>query len=121
MHDGRISKELREVRRRQRADLRNHLRSIHQDAEFVDRTRRVFASMPLFGNLHNGMWYCRAPDGACYFKSTDGHYREWDFSMNRLNLNVVEAAASHGGRLRAPRQRRPPPLTRYITARAQVF
>ena len=43
--------------------------------------------------------YLAAPDGTCYFKSTDGHNNNWSFSTTRLNLHVVDIAAAHNGAL----------------------
>ncbi len=37
------------------------------------------------------------PCGSTYFKSTDGHYGKWAFSLRRLNLHLALAAASSGG------------------------
>lgn len=34
---------------------------------------------------------------SCYFKSTDGHYGTWNFSLKRLNLGVVRLVSRHGG------------------------
>ncbi|CAM9703202.1 unnamed protein product, partial [Laminaria digitata] len=52
---------------------------------------------PVFANLRNGLWYGREWDGACYFKSTDGHSRRWSFSYTRLNMHLAAAAAASGG------------------------
>lgn len=35
--------------------------------------------------------------GSAYFKSTDGHYGVWAFSLRRLNLQVLEVAGEGGG------------------------
>ncbi len=35
--------------------------------------------------------------GYSYFKSTDGHFNHWDFSKQRLNLNVYQLACEYNG------------------------
>jgi tRNA A64-2'-O-ribosylphosphate transferase len=35
--------------------------------------------------------------GSAYFKSTDGHAGQWNFSLKRLNLHVLEALGVYGG------------------------
>jgi tRNA A64-2'-O-ribosylphosphate transferase len=35
--------------------------------------------------------------GSAYFKSTDGHAGQWNFSLKRLNLQVLEALGVYGG------------------------
>jgi hypothetical protein len=56
----------RQLRQSRQGSLLNHLRSIHEDAEFVDDVRlRHFADLPLICNLRSGKWYCRAWDGEC--------------------------------------------------------
>lgn len=39
----------------------------------------------------------RKARGSAYFKSTDGHAGEWNFSLRRLNLQVLEAVGVYGG------------------------
>lgn len=87
----------RELRARER-DLYARLRSIEADATFVELIARN-SKLPVFANLRAGAWYCERPHDTCYFKSMDGHVGCWDFSMKRLNLNVLEAVAEHGGAL----------------------
>lgn len=65
------------VRQRERKSLKNFLRSIAEDAEFVDNVRAAFPELPAFANLRNGAWYAAEPTGFCYFKSTDGHHGTW--------------------------------------------
>jgi tRNA A64-2'-O-ribosylphosphate transferase len=50
-------------------------------------------------NERCGSWYI-PPDtksGSAYFKSTDGHTGQWDFSFRRLNLQILPLAREHGG------------------------
>lgn len=95
--------QARELRRQEEGDVRYRLCSTLADAAFVDRAAAAYASLPLLANLRNGSWYCREPADECYFKSTDGHCGQWDFSMTRLNLHVAALCARSGG------ARLPPP------------
>ena len=96
LHDA--LKQLRERRR----DIRVHLRSIDADARFITALAQLYPSFPIIANLRNGAWYVPpelALGGTAYFKSTDGHSRQWNFSLSRLNLHVARIAAEHGGAL----------------------
>jgi hypothetical protein len=86
----------RELRREQNS-LFNCLHSIADDARFIAEIRSLYPSLPVFANLRCGLWYQKHTDGTCYFKSTDGHFSQWSFSTTRLNLQVAEACAKHGG------------------------
>lgn len=102
--------QTRQLRRQEDNDIRYRLRSILADAAFVDEVASAYASLPLVANLRNGSWYCRDPADECYFKSTDGHCGEWDFSMTRLNLHVAAHCARSGGApLPSPGVRLPAP------------
>ena len=35
--------------------------------------------------------------GGAYFKSTDGHFGTWSFSLKRLNLGVLSVLGEFGG------------------------
>lgn len=53
-------------------------------------------------NERCGSWYAYPliKDGSpysCYFKSTDGHVGTWNFSLKRLNLNILRLVSQHGG------------------------
>ena len=80
--------------------LRHRVLSISSDASFVRCVADHHPQLPVFANLRCGLWYARVA-GVCtdtaYFKSTDGHVNTWNFSLRRLNLNVVEAAAKGSG------------------------
>mmetsp|Transcript_5743 Transcript_5743/g.19989 ORF Transcript_5743/g.19989 Transcript_5743/m.19989 type:complete len:512 (-) Transcript_5743:75-1610(-) len=76
----------------------NCLRSVDADALGVARVRASLPGAAAFANLRCGAWYLDAPDGTCYFKSTDGHAHNWSFSTQRLNLHVAAAAAAGDGR-----------------------
>mgnify|MGYP006412535479 CR=1 FL=1 len=79
------------------SSLSNRFQSLKEDAQFVESVRTDFAAFPCFCNLRSGAWYAPSFYDACYFKSTDGHHGQWDFSTVRLNLNVLESALAQGG------------------------
>lgn len=84
--------------RRSALSLTNRLRSIQSDAHFVQDVANHY-DLPLVANERCGSWYI-PPDakaGSAYFKSTDGHTGQWDFSFRRLNLQVLPIARDHGG------------------------
>lgn len=63
----------------------NRLRSIKEDAEWVQRVASSLGGdshcrPPVVPNLRCGAWYVPPAVGAqtyCYFKSTDGHAGQW--------------------------------------------
>jgi tRNA A64-2'-O-ribosylphosphate transferase len=76
------------IRRRTRT-LRNRLHSIATDSRFVSRVASAY-NLPLIPNARAGDWYVPSPThGGVYFKSTDGHYNAWGFSLRRLNLHLL--------------------------------
>ncbi|KAJ5149282.1 hypothetical protein N7448_000860 [Penicillium atrosanguineum] len=84
--------------RRSALSVSNRLQSIEADAEFV-REAADHYGLPLVANERCGSWYI-SPDaktGSAYFKSTDGHTGQWDFSFRRLNLQLLPLAREHGG------------------------
>jgi len=83
--------------KRQENGLYNCLNSIVSDSIFVQEIAGLYPGLPLCSNLRCGLWYVSKPDGECYFKSTDGHFGEWNFSTIRLNWHLALLAASKGG------------------------
>ena len=77
--------------------LFNCLASIVGDSHFVQEIRLLYPDLPLLANLRAGGWYAPTPDGTCYFKSTDGHQNNCNFSVTRLNWHVAELATQKGG------------------------
>ena len=81
----------------------NRLRSILQDAEFVQHVvteqSPEGSKLPLIANERCGSWYIppNHKAGSAYFKSTDGHFGQWDFSLRRLNLQVLSIVGKCGG------------------------
>ncbi|KAL4870337.1 hypothetical protein BDV12DRAFT_60360 [Aspergillus spectabilis] len=84
--------------RRSALSVNNRLRSIEADAAFVQEVADHF-DLPLVANERCGSWYIppEIKSGSAYFKSTDGHTGQWDFSFRRLNLQILPVAREHGG------------------------
>lgn len=78
--------------------ITNRLCSIALDAAFVHRVAEAY-QLRLIANERCGSWYIdpEAKAGSAYFKSTDGHFGEWSFSLRRLNLQVLDAFEEKGG------------------------
>jgi tRNA A64-2'-O-ribosylphosphate transferase len=64
---------------------------VHEVAEHYD--------LPLVANERCGSWYIPPASkvGSAYFKSTDGHTGQWDFSFRRLNLQLLPLVSEHRG------------------------
>ncbi|KAK4961304.1 tRNA A64-2'-O-ribosylphosphate transferase [Elasticomyces elasticus] len=84
--------------KRSNLSITNRLRSIKQDADFVLSVSEAY-NLPLIANERCGSWYIPSDrkTGSAYFKSTDGHYGQWSFSLRRLNLQVLSIVEQHGG------------------------
>ncbi|KAJ5099504.1 hypothetical protein N7532_006505 [Penicillium argentinense] len=68
--------------RRSALSVSNRLQSIETDAAFV-REVAYHYDLPLVANERCGSWYIdpETKAGSAYFKSTDGHTGQWDFSF----------------------------------------
>ena len=78
--------------------IKNRLRSIEKDAQFVRQRSELSPKAPVIANERCGSWYI-APylkTGSVYFKSTDGHVGQWAFSLRRLNLQLLPLLGEHG-------------------------
>ncbi|KAJ5495160.1 hypothetical protein N7539_000276 [Penicillium diatomitis] len=84
--------------RRSALSVSNRLQSIETDAEFVREVADHYG-LPLVANERCGSWYIdpTVKVGSAYFKSTDGHTGQWDFSFRRLNLQLLPLANQYGG------------------------
>ncbi|KAL4964918.1 initiator tRNA phosphoribosyl transferase family protein [Aspergillus stella-maris] len=84
--------------RRSALSVNNRLRSIEADATFAREVADHY-DLPLVANERCGSWYIppEVKSGSAYFKSTDGHTGQWDFSFRRLNLQILPLAREHGG------------------------
>lgn len=67
--------------------IRARLQSIIHDTQFVS----LFKDFPLVANERCGLWYIQPHQLAqsVYFKSTDGHTSQWNFSTRRLNFHLL--------------------------------
>ena len=76
----------------------NRLTSILEDAEFAKEVS-LHHGLPLVPNERCGSWYADPVSniGSAYFKSTDGHHGQWDFSARRLNLQLPCVLDAYGG------------------------
>ena len=76
--------------------LRHRLNSIYYDKLELDRLFEKFPHIPVVANLRCGSWYCSVDKNhTCYFKSTDGHDKQWDFNIRRLNSQFLEFIYTH--------------------------
>uniref|UniRef100_A0A7S3ACF5 Rit1 N-terminal domain-containing protein n=1 Tax=Rhodosorus marinus TaxID=101924 RepID=A0A7S3ACF5_9RHOD len=73
----------------------HRLRSIELDVRSVIEIAEAVEA-PVIANLRCGLWYVppRYRAGVSHFKSGDGHYGQWNFSMRRLNLHLLQILAS---------------------------
>lgn len=85
--------------RRANLTVQNRLRSIREDAHFVNARVAEAYRRPLVANERCGSWYVEPgrKRGSAYFKSTDGHERAWKFSTRRLNLQVLGLVEENDG------------------------
>ena len=79
--------------------LSNRLNSIKHDAQFVEYCCKKFHPLPVAPNERAGVWYTNPKliSKTVYFKSTDGHFDNWDFSLKRLNLHILPTIIQQGG------------------------
>lgn len=93
--------------KRSNLSITNRLKSIRNDADFVEEVATALAGgagaggddgqgrerqrRPLVANERCGSWYIRPglKGASAYFKSTDGHTGQWKFSTRRLNLHLL--------------------------------
>ncbi|KAF3930129.1 hypothetical protein ABW19_dt0207660 [Dactylella cylindrospora] len=86
------------IRKSDRLSISNRLHSIHEDSLFVQSVAEELG-LPLIANERCGSWYVppEKKGGSCYFKSTDGHFGCWSFSLRRLNLGLLEIIGKNAG------------------------
>ena len=96
-HNPSLYSNLRSIRK-STLSISNRLKSILEDAKFAKAVSEHF-KLPLVANERCGSWYINPSDkaGSTYFKSTDGHHGQWDFSPRRLNIQLLKVLAAHGG------------------------
>lgn len=93
--------EFKKIERRREEKILSRLLSIKHDSEFVEFCSKKFAQFPIIPNQRAGDWYVspylKTHGHSVYFKSTDGHFGEWNVSLKRLNLHILEVIAMHKG------------------------
>lgn len=92
--------ELKKEFRKQDRSLRNRIKSILFDNAFLEsRVIPTFPRFPIVPNERCGVWYCDPAKylQTSYFKSTDGHINQWDFSTRRLNFHLLPLLEAHSG------------------------
>jgi tRNA A64-2'-O-ribosylphosphate transferase len=84
--------------KRSNLSLTNRLKSIRHDADFANRVAEAYRR-PLVANERCGSWYLEPSRKAAsaYFKSTDGHTGQWQFSTRRLNLHLLPLIDENDG------------------------
>lgn len=96
-HNASIYATLKSIRKAT-LSIPNRLQSVLADAAFAKSVSEQY-NLPLIANERCGSWYINPSDkvGSAYFKSTDGHHGQWDFSLRRLNLQLIPIVGSNGG------------------------
>lgn len=91
-----VSKTLSAISKR-KLSISNRLQSIASDATFVQHVAAVLGA-PVIANERCGSWYVppELKAGSAYFKSTDGHFGQWGFSLRRLNLGLFDFLGKDG-------------------------
>jgi tRNA A64-2'-O-ribosylphosphate transferase len=84
--------------KRHTLSIHNRFSSIISDSAFVEQVAKTY-NLPLIANERAGSWYIppSRKEGSVYFKSTDGHYSQWAFSLRRLNLQLLKVLDEKGG------------------------
>ncbi|TBU58239.1 initiator tRNA phosphoribosyl transferase [Dichomitus squalens] len=86
--------------RKESLDIFNRLHSVQEDVRFVGQVHDAYPELPILPNLRCGAWYVdpaiATPEPA-YYKSTDGHFGNWNFNLRRPNLHLLPyIIAKHG-------------------------
>ncbi|KAM5543053.1 hypothetical protein V8D89_003437 [Ganoderma adspersum] len=78
--------------RKESLDIFNRIHSVKEDVGFVVQVHRAYPELPILPNLRCGAWYVdpaiATPEPA-YYKSTDGHFGNWNFNLRRPNLHLL--------------------------------
>ncbi|GME70686.1 unnamed protein product [[Candida] boidinii] len=95
--DAELLKDLKELNlitkeiKREDTSLKNRFQSIILDSKYVDSIGSLFPHYQIVPNERCGLWYVPLDNYTVtsYFKSTDGHINNWDFSTRRLNFHLL--------------------------------
>ncbi|EFP81001.2 initiator tRNA phosphoribosyl transferase [Puccinia graminis f. sp. tritici CRL 75-36-700-3] len=108
-HNSTFQADLKAINKQHR-DVYNRLHSISEDSEFVTQVVNRYRPLPVIANLRCGAWYIdpsnTTVDCTAYFKSTDGHDGQWQFSLRRSNLQLLHVIISSGGAILVDSTRR---------------
>lgn len=90
--------ELTKNIRKDSRSVKNRVGSIVNDSKWVIEVGDKFG-LPLIANERCGRWYIPPEKiiDSVYFKSTDGHTTQWQFSTRRLNLHILEVIKNNNG------------------------
>jgi len=80
--------------------LYDRLKSIEEDAQFVEEIGTIFGNFCVIANERCGTWYIppnRVFPETVYFMSKDGHNNNWNLSLKRINLHLIPIIAKFGG------------------------
>ncbi|KAJ3257885.1 hypothetical protein HK103_004176 [Boothiomyces macroporosus] len=84
---------MQEIRKDSKS-LPNRVKSIIHDAQFVEFIAARIPQLPVIPNERAGCWYAspklQSHGKSVYFKSTDGHFGQWDFSLKRMNYHILK-------------------------------
>ncbi|ORZ11583.1 tRNA A64-2'-O-ribosylphosphate transferase [Absidia repens] len=86
--------------RKEQKSIFNRLKSIEEDALFIDQVAALYPELPLAANERCGSWYIDRTTHkvhSVYFKSTDGHAGIWDFNVRRGNFHILDLIAAYQG------------------------
>ncbi|THH32491.1 hypothetical protein EUX98_g1661 [Antrodiella citrinella] len=81
--------------RKESLDIFNRIHSIAEDVLFVEVVGKAYPGLPVL-RTEFAVWGLASPYAA-YFKSTDGHYNNWSFSLRRPNIHLLPVVVQHGG------------------------
>ncbi|KAJ3274997.1 hypothetical protein HDV01_001503 [Terramyces sp. JEL0728] len=87
--------------RKDSKSLPNRVKSIIHDAKFVEFVAERIPQLPIIPNERAGCWYANpnlhSHAKSVYFKSTDGHFGQWDFNLKRMNFHILQFIGEHRG------------------------
>ncbi|KAJ3321460.1 hypothetical protein HDV06_004129 [Boothiomyces sp. JEL0866] len=87
--------------RKESKSLPNRVRSIVHDSQFVNFIAERIPQLPVIPNERAGSWYVnprlQSHGKSVYFKSTDGHFGQWDFNLKRMNYHILKFIGENDG------------------------
>jgi tRNA A64-2'-O-ribosylphosphate transferase len=93
-------KARREPKKRNRSRLLSIQYDVEEFCQPIIQEMSNLRNIPIVANERCGSWYAyplmKGNQTSCYFKSTDGHNGSWNFSLKRLNLNIIRILSTQG-------------------------